>query len=59
MAFFDTENRSSPGRCDKTYDLILSWVTKEVTQRNKICTRLERLSCSRSSYKVYKFSISP
>ena len=40
MAVFDTANGSSPGHCDKTYDLMLSWVTKEVTQRNKICTRL-------------------
>ena len=28
MAVFDTANGSSPGRCDKSYDSILSVVTK-------------------------------
>ena len=39
MAFFCTANGSSPGRCGKSFDLILSGVTKanqlEVLSENK------------------------
>ena len=40
MAFFCTANGSSPGRCGKTFDLILSELTKanqlEVLSKKKI-----------------------
>ena len=45
MAVFDTANGSSPGRCDKSYDSILSVVTKG--------NQLEVLSKKKSKKKAY------
>ena len=44
MAFFGTANGSSPGRCGKSFDLILSGVTK--------ANQLEVLSKKKFSKKI-------
>ena len=58
MAVFDTANGSSPGRCDKSYDSILTVVTKgnqlEVLSKNTF--KKESLSVENISSKILIFT---